>query len=130
MRYLSSALLILLAVAACSTLQSRIHGRQAEFDAYPPEVQKKIRAGSVDVGFTHEQVSLALRKSDRTRTRKLSSGEEEVWVYGIGAPRPNTGLVSAPGAYVEPGVGEDEMLRVIFQKGLVVRTEKPLETPP
>jgi hypothetical protein len=130
MRYLSCALLLVLAAAACSTPKSRIRRHQSEFDAYPPEVQQKIRAGAVAPGFTHEQVSIALGSPDRVRTRKLPDGEQEVWVYGIGAPRPNVGLVAAPGAYVEPGVGADELLRVIFENAAVVRIERPAETPP
>ena len=93
-------------------------------------MQKKIRAGQIDVGFTRAQVSLALGRPDRARTRASSGVEQEVWVYGIGAPRPNVGLVSAPGAYVEPAVGGDELLRVVFQKDAVVKIENRIESPP
>jgi hypothetical protein len=130
MRYRACAVLLVLAAAACSTPQSRIRRRQGAFDAYPPEVREKIRAGQVDVGFTREQVSIALGRPDRVRLDKPPAAEREIWVYGIGAPRPESGLVSAPGAYVQPAVGDDELLRVVFQKGAVVKIEKRIGGPP
>lgn len=136
MRYLSLGVLFSLATllslaVACSTTPSRIRRHQAEFETYSPEVKAKIRAGKVGAGFTREQVSIAMGGPDRTRTRKTSDGEQEVWVYGIGVPRSNMpvgfviggGIFGGPAVPDEQHIGDDELFRVIFQNGAVVRTE-------
>ena len=129
------------ALAACSTPQSRIKRRQAEFDSYPPEVQRAIRAGQADVGFTREQVALALGRPDRMDTLKTAAGVQDVWLYGIGSGGPRVGLGfglgAGPGAVVGGGVGAvgdvglapdasvvgDARLRVVFQGERAVSVE-------
>ena len=54
-----------LLVAGCSTLESRISAQQAQFDTWPSEVREKIQAGRVDIGFTPEQVRVALGEPTR-----------------------------------------------------------------
>ncbi len=123
------------ALAACSSPQSRIKKNQAAFDAFPPEVQSAIREGSVEVGFTGEQVVMALGKPSRVFSHKSAAATQEVWEYGVGGG-PNVGLgfgVSSfgggTGYGTSVGVASDSMdprakIRVIFQNGVVVSIEQ------
>ncbi len=133
---LISAACCALALAACSGPQSRVKKHQAEFDSYPPEIQRKILAGQVDVGFTDQQVSLALGRPDRVYTRKTETGEQDVWAYGgegLG-PQLTGGLGmtagAGPGFYSagipiesEPDVDLRERVRIVLRKGVVIAVE-------
>lgn len=136
---LAPAALLAAALAACAGPQSRIRGHQAEFDAYSPAVQRKIRDGQADVGFTREQVSLALGRPDRVYARKTTSAEQEVWAYGSGVTGPGAAPgagfgpgpgPAGPGFYgggigveADPGIDRGERVRVVFQSGVVVAVE-------
>src|SRR5262249_21258127 len=79
----------LLAIAlllGCSTIDSRIHANQGLFDSYPPDVQSKIRAGVIGVGFTPDMVTMAWGEPSR---REQVTGEEfvsDVWTWTRSAP--------------------------------------------
>lgn len=118
----------------CQSLDSRISKNQAQFDTWPAEVQQKIRAGRVDIGFTPEQVRVALGEPDRKYSRTTESGSSEVWAYFGGRSGFSLGLGVSNGyrggAY-GAGVGydtttygaDDERVRVIFEKGAVASVE-------
>jgi hypothetical protein len=127
--------LLAAALAACAGPSSRIKKRQAEFDAYPADVQAKIRAGQVDVGFTDQQVALALGRPDRIYERKTANAQQEVWAYGgaygsrVGVGF-GLGMGGGPGFYgggvgveTEPGIDHGERTRVVLQNGVVVAVE-------
>jgi hypothetical protein len=129
------AVMLAAALAACAGPASRIKKHQAEFDAYPSDVQKKIRAGQVDVGFTDQQVALALGRPDRIYTRKTETSQQEVWAYG-GSYGSSVGVGLALGTggwpgYTSggvvldsgPGIDHGERTRVILQNGVVVSVE-------
>jgi len=121
----------------CASPQSRIKSHQAAFDSYPPEVQRKIREGRADVGFTREQVTLALGKPDRRDGRKDVSGVQDVWIYGVDSSGPRFGLgfgmgTSGPGitgigigaqSALDSGRGRGERVRVVFQNDAVISVE-------
>ncbi|MDE3083813.1 MAG: hypothetical protein KGJ37_01160 [Verrucomicrobiota bacterium] len=121
-------------LAGCSTPSSRIGRHQAEFDAWPPEVQQKVRAGRAGLGFTAEQVRLALGDPDRKYTRTTAQGTSEVWAYENHGPTFGFGLglgtasgSSAYGAGVGVTTGDDrydDKLRVVFAEGKVVALEQ------
>jgi hypothetical protein len=122
-----------LAVAGCSTVDSRIAKHQPEFDSWPPAVQQKVRAGQVDLGFTPAQVFMALGDPDRKYTRTIAQGTTEVWAYRDDRPTFSFGLgvgsaggSSAYGAGVGVTTGgdrDDDKLRVIFSDGKVTALE-------
>jgi hypothetical protein len=123
----------LAALAACTSVNSRIRDHQAAFDAYPPGVRETIRRGGVDVGFTKEQTALSLGRPDRTYTRKTADGEREVWAYGVESAQPRVGFgfglgMGGPvgiGVGVSPDVQEGGAnLRVVFENGAVVSVER------
>lgn len=77
----SLAVLILLAVAGCATPESRIKEKPDIFNQFPPEIQSKVRAGQVDIGYTKDMVYIALGKPDREYTRTTADGTFEVWSF-------------------------------------------------
>jgi hypothetical protein len=129
-RHLLPALLSsLLLLSGCSTPASRIESHRAEFAGYPPAVQEKIRAGRVDLGFTPEQVRLALGEPLRKVTRSTATGDSEEWVYGDNGPHFSFGLGMAGGgghtavgggvAMTSGGYAREERMRVEFKAGVV-----------
>jgi hypothetical protein len=126
---------LLIAVTGCNTLDKRISTRQAQFDAWPAEVREKIRAGRVDIGFTPEQVLVAMGEPVRKYQRTTTEGKSEVWAYtgsnvgfsiGLGMGSYRGGGAYAGGvAYETPTYGaEDERVRIVFENGVVTSVEK------
>lgn len=121
--------LALAALAACSTPDSRIAGNRAVFDPLPAEVQQKIRAGQVEVGFTPEMVRLALGEPDRVFTRRSDRGDTEVWGYRDHGPHFSIGIGVGSGgrhssvaggvAMSTGGYDPEEKIRVEFREGKV-----------
>jgi hypothetical protein len=71
-----------LALAGCATTPAdRIENNRSTFDTWPAEVQAKVRAGRVAVGFTEEQVRVALGEPERTIIRTTEKGTATVWAY-------------------------------------------------
>jgi hypothetical protein len=124
----------LLALATgCSTVDSRIGKSKSEFQTWPADVQAKIRAGQIDVGFTPEQVEVALGEPEKKYTRKTVKGTAEVWAYtkgsgfslgfGVGAGRGSGGYAGGVGYDTSSRGADDERVRVIFEAGLVTSVE-------
>jgi hypothetical protein len=127
------ALAVLL--AACSSPASRIKKNQAAYDSWPPAVQESVKAGRADVGFTPDQVRVALGRPDRVYTRKTQEASQEVWAWGGGGGA-RTGVSFGFGSWgygsgtsVGVGVGSggndypDDRVRVVFQDGRVLSVE-------
>ena len=117
-------------LAACSsTPESRIADNSAAFARFSPDVQQKIRAGRVDVGFTAEMVKLALGEPARVFMRQSEAGDTEVWIYHDNGPQFSFGLgVGSGGRHSAVGAGvgmstggydPEEKMRVEFRGGLV-----------
>lgn len=123
-----------LTLAGCSSPDSRVRSHQAEFASWPPDVQQKVKAGQVDVGFTPEMVRVAFGEPDRTYTRTTANGTSEVWSYDDHGPKFSIGLgmgtsrgSSAYGGGVAVGNNtfeRDEVMRVIFDGGKVSAIER------
>lgn len=133
---IGTALLILAAaLSACQSPQSRIKKNQAAFDAFPPEVQTAIRQGRAEVGFTEQQVLMALGKPGRVYSQKTATSNQEVWEYGVGGG-PSVGLGfgmssmgGGSGYGTSVGVASDAVdpraqTRVILESGIVVSVER------
>lgn len=129
----ASILLMAVALAACASTASRISDQQSTFDAYPPEVQQKIRAGQVDVGFTQDQVRMAVGEPSRRYSQQTTSGESEVWAYskssptfsfGLGAGTFGSGIGGGAGIGTSTGGNSDDVLRVTFVAGKVTVVER------
>jgi hypothetical protein len=72
---------LLLALAGCNTIDSRISEKQAVFDRLDPQVQAKIRQGIVEVGYTEDMVYIALGRPDARHQKVTAKGDETTWVY-------------------------------------------------
>jgi len=106
------------------------------YEAFPSDVQRKVSAGEVGVGFTYDMVFLALGKPDQKFTRAEAGGQTEVWVYKKEKPQISFGIGMGSGSYGggsshATGVGvstttmpSDEYMRVAFRDGRVSSVEK------
>ncbi len=118
--------------ASCASVDSRVQKHQAAFNSWPADVQEKVRAGKVEVGFTKEMVRVALGEPDRLISRTTEHGVAEGWVYFDKGPKFSLGLGlgtarghSAVGGGVTVGDDwrDEEKLRVIFEGGRVSAIE-------
>ncbi|MBK8475860.1 MAG: hypothetical protein IPL39_05975 [Opitutaceae bacterium] len=121
------------ALAGCSTPDSRIERNRAAFAGYSPAVQARIRAGEIELGYTPEMVALALGRADRVHRRHNTEGETEIWAYvdksptfGFGIGIGGGGRHSGGGVAVGTATGGDrgDRLRVIFDGGRVKAIER------
>ena len=127
----------LLTLTACSSTESRVHENQAAFDSYPPEVQQKIRSGNVDIGFTPDQVRMALGDPDHRYSRQTAAGTQDVWGYrdtspsfsfgiGGGSFGGSTGLGGGVGVNTGNAYPEDK-ISVVFEGDRVTAGEKQVK---
>jgi hypothetical protein len=109
----------------CSTVDSRIARNRAEYSTWPMEVREKIAAGKIDIGFTPEQVLVALGEPDRKFTRTTSDGSSAVWSYrerkpqiafgiGVGGFGGHSGV--GGGVTLGSGYRDDEQMGVVFDR--------------
>jgi outer membrane protein assembly factor BamE (lipoprotein component of BamABCDE complex) len=125
---------VALFAAGCSTVQSRISSNRAAFNSWPPDVQQKVSAGDVDVGFTVEQVRVALGEPDAVFSRTTPQGHFEVWsfrdrgprfAFGVGAGSFRGSSGYSTGVSVAGPARPDERMRVTFdQFGRVSAVER------
>ena len=124
--------IVLLVAAGCASVESRIQDNEAAFNTWPADVQEKVRAGKVEMGFTPEMVEVALGKPDRTSSRTTERGQADVWVYhdksprfsiglGLGSGRGSTGF--GGGVTVGDDFRDEENMRVIFEGDRVAAIE-------
>jgi len=140
--YVVAGVLLFAAAGCASTPSSRIQSARDVYNSYPMEVQERIASGQVDVGFTTEQVRMALGKPDRVASRTTPDGTSEVWSYRDKGPRFSVGLglgIGGGGGSTRVGTGvgvstggrrdyDDEKMRVIFdQRGRVTAVEQVQE---
>lgn len=115
-----------LLAAGCSGVDSRIAKHRDEFSTWPAAVQDKVVIGQIDVGFTPQQVRVALGEPAYVSTRTTADGTSEVWGFRDPQPRVAFGIgfglgrgSTAMGAGVsvgEDGFHDDEKLRVVFDR--------------
>lgn len=124
------AALVVLGLAGCAgTPSDRVAKKQALYDVWPVAVQAKVKAGQVDVGFTPDQVWVALGEPDRKYTRTTAKGTAEIWAYLDQSPSFSIGLGVGGGSFgggvaiSDRPAHDDERQRVIFENGLVSAIE-------
>jgi len=123
---------LLLLTAGCASVDSRVSEHKAAFDSWPADVQEKVRAGKVEIGFNSEMVEVALGKPDRLSSRTTAGGQADVWVYfdkgpnfsiGLGVGSYNSSSAVGAGVTVGDDFRDDEKMRVIFEGGRVTAIE-------
>jgi hypothetical protein len=125
-----------LVLSGCTTARTpadRIARDRPTFESWPAEVQQKVRAGEVAVGFSESQVQMALGKPDDVSTRTTAEGKTVVWTYRDRSPRVGFGIgVGGGGGGTGVGLGvgtstggtQAPRLRVIFSEGFVSAIEQ------
>ncbi len=127
--------LFLLLLAGCVTTPAeRINRNPSLFASWPPSVQDAVRAGKISIGFTPEQVQMALGNPDRTIVQTTAQGASEIWIYHSHRPRISVGIgvvggggSTRVGGATQVTTGEpypSELLRVIFRDGRVSAVEE------
>ncbi len=106
----------------------RISANRATYDAWPADVQSKVAAGEIAVGFTEAQVRMAMGDPSRVLTRTGKDGTQTVWDYAESKPGFSIGLGVGGGGgstRVGGGVGvgtggrRELVSRVVFSEGVV-----------
>jgi len=77
---------LLIGLFGCASTDRRIADNQALFDSYDVATQSMIRQGEIAIGFTPDQVRLALGDPDREATLETDSGKAILWQYYDGKP--------------------------------------------
>ena len=116
-----------LCAAGCSTVDSRIAKNRDAFNTWPAPVQDKVVTGQIDIGFTPDQVRVALGEPDRVFSRTTADGTSQIWSYRDRGPRFSFGVGVGMGSFgsrggsfggVGLGTGsgyyDDEKLGVVF----------------
>ncbi len=116
-----------LVAAGCSTVDSRIAKNRAAFNTWPPAVQDKVVQGQIDIGFTPDQVRVALGEPDRVWSRTTTDGTSQVWSFRDRGPHFGFGIGVGTGSFgrhggsfgsVGLGTGtgylDDEKMGVVF----------------
>ena len=124
-----AALACALVAAGCSTVDSRISKNREAFSSWPAAVQSKVVQGQVDIGFTTDQVRVALGEPDRVFTRTTADGTSEIWGYRDRGPRFSFGVGVGMGSFgrhggsfggvgINTGGGyhDDEKMGVVFDR--------------
>lgn len=76
-----TGVLLIVLLGGCQTVEQRIEENAAVFETFDPEVQEKIRAEEVGLGFTPTMVEIAWGEPDYKEVRRAEEGEVETWVY-------------------------------------------------
>ena len=122
------AMVVLL--SGCATVDSRIAKNRADYETWPLAVREKVVAGQIDLGFTAQQVAVALGEPDRVFSRTTSDGTSQVWSYRDRGPRFGIGIGVGLGSWnsrrgssfgtIGIGTGggyrDDEKLGVVFDE--------------
>jgi hypothetical protein len=127
------SILSLLLAGCASTPTERVAQHKAAYSQWPADVQANVAAGRVAVGYTTEQVRVALGDPTRTFTRVTTEGTSEIWAYVDNPPRFSIGLgigswgrSSSVGGGVGVSTGgfrDGERMHVIFDNGRVSAIE-------
>lgn len=138
-----AALLLALAFAGCSTIESRIERNRDYFDSLPAADQARIRGGKIDLGFTPESVRIALGDPQRKLFRRTADGDTEIWLYfdttqtldrqhadidGLSVAGPGGGRITGGTVWITVRQERETLLaRVEFRNGRVATIELPAE---
>ena len=102
-RVVSVGAACMLFVCGCSTVDSRIAKNRDVFNSWPATVQDKVVRGQIDIGFTSDQVRVALGEPDRIFTRTTADGTSQVWSYRDRGPRLGFGVGVGMGSFGSRG---------------------------
>lgn len=97
--------IITLLLTGCMSVQAlrdeRIEADRPLFNRYPPAIQKQIRLGQIDIGFTKDMVRLAWGMPDQIFRRTTRAKESVVWSYTQTRRYPYLDRMSVPIYYID-----------------------------
>jgi len=145
-RFIGTALLLLLLLAGCASPARRIEQNQELFDSFPVATQARIRGGKIDLGFTEDMVQIALGDPQRKLVRRTAAETRDIWLYidtiqkyerqhadidGLSLYGPNGGGAVGGTAWFNV-LQEKETLKIRaeFNNGRVVAIEEPVKDKP
>lgn len=76
-------LFVLLLLAGCETLDSRLTRNQGLMKSLPPPHQDLIRQGRIQIGFTPSEVYLAWGTPSHKAFTENAQGSQETWYYTL-----------------------------------------------
>jgi outer membrane protein assembly factor BamE (lipoprotein component of BamABCDE complex) len=136
-----------LALAGCSTVDSRIREKSQLYYSLDADTRSKIDHGIIEPGFTTDMVYIALGAPDEKRTRRDFDDAGEVWIYnsyydrmeGIQHVGYHRNVFYDPvrrvyRVYLTPAYGpvyshqKEELLRITFRNGKVTSIEQAEDT--
>lgn len=143
MKRTSVLAVLILALSACISPDSRIRDNPAAFAGLTPEQQSLVRQGQIALGMPQAAVQIALGKPDRVTEHIDADGTRNIWHYtdtdssGPSAAYPYWGPYPRfydplfdpvyPAYYAPYPVAERDRIRVVFNKdGLVSAIEREL----
>jgi hypothetical protein len=68
-------------ITGCQTVESRIKERPEVFANADYATQDKIKQGIIEIGFSEDEVYLALGKPNEKRQTVTSDGKTSTWIY-------------------------------------------------
>lgn len=99
-------LVLLALLTSCSTVKTRIHEREKDFSAYPPEIQSQIQNGNIDEGFTEDMVYMARGNPAEKETMTRAGKTVTLWKYpGSAVAGPGFPSTSFTSPYSYPTFG-------------------------
>jgi hypothetical protein len=123
-------------LGGCQSVESRIKEKPEVFAHADLATQEKITQGIIEIGFTEDEVYLALGKPDEKRETRTENGRRTTWSYNTYYERP-TGTVMtgyhrtvyydpylrAYRMYYRPVIADtyvqekEERIRIVFEEG-------------
>jgi hypothetical protein len=123
-------------VAGCQTVESRIKEKPEVFANADYATQDKIRQGIIEIGFSEDEVYLALGKPDEKHETRNADGKTVTWSYNTYYERPTGSVMAgyhrsvyydpylrAYRMYYRPVVADtyvqekEERIRIVFRNG-------------
>ncbi|TVO76938.1 hypothetical protein [Sedimenticola selenatireducens] len=95
------ALLLTGCMSAQALRDERIEAEQPLFNSYPSAIQKQIRLGQIDIGFTKDMVRLAWGVPDQIFRRTTRAKESVVWSYTQTRRYPHLDRMSVPIYFID-----------------------------
>jgi hypothetical protein len=130
----------------CQTVESRIREKPEVFAQADLATKEKITQGIIEIGFTEDQVYLALGKPDQKRESRTENGRRVTWVYNTYYERPTGTMMAgyhrsvyfdpylhAYRVYYRPVLADtyvqekEERIRVVFENGRATVIEQARE---
>jgi hypothetical protein len=134
----------LLALAGCSTFESRVKQKPDLYATLDTTTRTRLQAGQIGIGDTEDMVYLARSQPDEKHLTTTAAGQTTTWVYnrywqeyrgdtraGFQPRTRRDPVTGATSTYLEPVIRPvyadrvQAIMRITFDAGKVVAIEQP-----